>query len=105
MDIYPTLAELAGLPIPEHVEGKSLLPLLQDPAAAWDSVAITTSGFRNHSVRTGRYRYTRYSDRSEELYDLDADPHEWHNLIGEAGASNGRDALAAWLPKSDAPPH
>ena len=105
MDIYPTLAELAGLPIPEHVEGKSLLPLLQDPAVSWDSAAITTSGFRNHSVRTGRYRYTRYSDRSEELYDLDADPHEWNNLIGEAGASSVRDALAAWLPTSNAPPH
>ena len=105
MDIYPTLAELAGLPVPGHVEGRSLLPLLRDPAAAWDSAAITTSGFRNHSVRSKRYRYTRYSDRSEELYDLDADPHEWHNLISEASYAGVREALAERLPKRDNPPH
>lgn len=104
MDIYPTLAELAGLPVPRHVEGRSLLPLLKDPDAERGSAAITTSGFRNHSVRDERYRYTRYSDRSEELYDLAADPHEWNNLIGETGNSAIRDSLAKWLPRTDAPP-
>ena len=104
MDIYPTLAELAGLPVPSHVEGRSLLPLLKDPDAERVSAAVTTSGFRNHSVRGERYRYTRYSDRSEELYDLATDPHEWNNLIGETGHSAIRDALAKWLPETDARP-
>ena len=104
MDIYPTLAELAGLPIPEYLEGRSLLPLLKNPDATWDSAAITTASFRNHSVRTSRYRFTRYADNSEELYDLETDPHEWNNLIGQADISSLRDALAEWLPQSNAPP-
>ena len=80
LDIYPTLVDLAGLGQPSHLEGHSLRPLLEDPAAEWPHHAVTTYRFGNHSVRTRHYRYIRYSDGGEELYDHREDPHEWHNL-------------------------
>ena len=80
LDIYPTLAELAGLGLPAHLEGNSLLPLLRDPSVEWPHNAITTYPFGNHSVRTRPYRYIRYENGDEELYDHDEDQHEWRNL-------------------------
>ena len=69
MDIYPTLTELAGLETPGHVEGTSLVPLIIDQDAPWEHVALSTFGYMNHAVRSDRYRYIRYYDGSEELYD------------------------------------
>ena len=69
MSIYPTLCELTGLPIPEHVEGVSIRSLLADPQAAWDRPALTTHGFGSHAVRTEKWRYIRYDNGDEELYD------------------------------------
>lgn len=103
LDVYPTLAELAGLPVPDHLEGASLLPLIENPRAEWDHVAITTDGFRNHTVRGQRYRYTRHPDGSEELYDLEADPDEWRNLAGDPALADVQARLAARLPEVDAP--
>jgi len=48
LDIYPTMADLAGLPVGEHLEGKSLRPLLADPVTAWDRPVLTTHGRNNH---------------------------------------------------------
>lgn len=93
VDLYQTLAELAGLAAPANLEGHSLLPLLADPEAAWDHPAYTQVQRRvgkgkdrkmimGRSVRTQRYRYTEWGDGGEfgiELYDYDKDPHEWHN--------------------------
>jgi arylsulfatase A-like enzyme len=103
MSIYPTLCELAGLPIPKHVEGHSIVPLLRDPAAAWDRPAITTHGFKNHAVRTERWRYIRYADGGEELYDEIKDPYEWTNLAGRPEFERTKAELARWLPEKDAP--
>ena len=105
MDIYPTLAELAGLDIPPHVEGNSLVPLLEDSRAPWEHLALTTAGFRNHSVRDERYRYTRWSDGSEELYDHYNDPHEWKNLAANKAMAGIKRKLASTLPNRSAPPH
>jgi iduronate 2-sulfatase len=80
MSIYPTLSELCGLPIPAHVEGATIRKLLADPAAKWDRPALTTHGYENHAVRTAQWRYIRYRDGGEELYDETKDPHEWTNL-------------------------
>ena len=77
LNIYPTLADLCGLPIPEHVQGLTLRPLLGDPTADWKSPALTTHGRGNHGVRDARWRYIRYRDGSEELYDHRTDPMEW----------------------------
>lgn len=103
MAIYPTLCELAGLPVPQHVEGTSIVPLLRDPQAGWRLPAITTHGFRNHTVRTERWRYIRYVDGGEELYDEAADPYEWTNLADRPEHAATKAELAQWLPKHDAP--
>lgn len=99
LDIYPTLAELCGLPVGEHLEGKSLKPLLQDPALPWDRPVVTTHGRNNHSVRSERWRLIRYSDATEELYDHRSDPMEWTNLAGDPRLAEVKKKLAAWLPK------
>ncbi len=103
VDLYPTLAELAGFEIPEHVDGRSLMPLLIDPATDWQHVALSTFGYKNHAVRSDRYRYIRYADGSEELYDHDSDPHEWQNLAADPEYSTIKQELIEQLPQIDAP--
>jgi len=83
IDLYPTLLELCGVPEREGLDGQSLVPLLQDPQRVWPRPVLTTFGFQNHAVRTERWRYIRYVDGGEELYDHDNDPKEWHNLASE----------------------
>lgn len=104
LDIYPTLVELCGLAPPRHPEGRSLVPLLRDPGAAWDSAAVSTWHPGNHGVRTEGWRYIRYADGSEELYDTRDDPHEWHNRAGDPALSDRKAALARHLPAKDAAP-
>ncbi|MBB5037043.1 sulfatase [Prosthecobacter dejongeii] len=101
MNIYPTLCELTGLPLPAHVKGASLMPLLKDPTVAWDQVAICTHGRGNHGVRDARWRYIRYADGSEELYDHTQDPNEWTNLAQDKGLAEVKAKLAAALPAAD----
>ena len=107
VDVYPTLLELAGLRPGEALDGHSLAPLLDDPDAPWPHVALTTFGPGNHTVRSRRWRYTRYADGSEELYDHDADPREWHNLIAREPRTDAVEEvladLRARLPAADAP--
>ena len=76
VDLYPTLLELAGLPAKPDLDGVSIVPLLKNPSAPWERPALTTKAFQNHALRTERWRYIRYADGSEELYDHDADPLE-----------------------------
>jgi arylsulfatase A-like enzyme len=102
MNIYPTLADLCGLEIPKHCEGVSMVPLLNNPEAEWDRPALTTHGRNNHAVRSERFRYIRYEDGSEELYDHDADPLEWKNLAADAKFADVKAELAKSLPKVNA---
>ena len=103
MDLYPTLKALAGLRVPGHAEGTSLVPLLEDPDASWEHAAVSTFGFRNHAVRDHRYRYIKYADGSEELYDHERDPHEWENLASSDDMRDVKKRLASWLPRRNAP--
>lgn len=103
LDLYPTLCELCNLPIPPHVEGKSILPLLKNPNAEWDRPVITTHGYMNHAVRSERWRYIRYSDGTEELYDHEKDPMEWTNLAADPAYASVKAELAKWLPKVNRP--
>jgi len=96
--VYPTLIELAHLAAKPELEGSSLAPLLKDPDAPWDRPALTTHGKDNHSLRDERWRYIRYSDGMEELYDHDADPLEWKNLASDARHVDVKKRLAAFLP-------
>ena len=94
LDIYPTVADLAGLPIPENVQGKSLRKLLVEPEINWDRHAFTQVYRRSYngdsdkkivdgrSIRYKQWRYTEWDkgDEGMELYDYDNDPHEFENL-------------------------
>ena len=102
LDLYPTLVDLAGLPIRSGLDGESLAPLLRDPSARRTKPAAMTYLRGNHAVRTERWRYIRYADGSEELYDHERDPHEWNNVAGEHPAVTRR--LRRWLPETDAAP-
>ncbi|TLD69696.1 hypothetical protein FEM03_15290 [Phragmitibacter flavus] len=102
MSIYPTLTDLAGIEKPAHVEGDSIRPLLADPAAKWDKPAITTYLRGNHSVRSEDWRYIRYQNGDEELYDEKKDPYEWTNLADDPEHAGIKAQLAAHLPGNDA---
>jgi len=99
LDMYPTLVDLAGLPENLRNEGQSLRPLIENPAAAWDHPAITTLFAGNHALTTDEYRYIRYKDGSEELYDRANDPNEWTNLAGDGKLAGVKAELAKRLPR------
>jgi arylsulfatase A-like enzyme len=103
IDLFPTLIELCGLPPLADLDGISLVPLLKDPAREWDRPALTTHQQGNHALRSERWRYIRYADGGEELYDHANDPNEWTNLAGRADLAAVKGDLAKWLPKTDAP--
>ena len=98
IDIYPTLCELAGLPVSAQLEGRSLVPLLSDPELPWKKAAFnqfrrrTPEGeLMGYSMRTDRYRYIEWQDRksgsvmARELYDHENDPLENKSLAGDSG--------------------
>jgi arylsulfatase A-like enzyme len=103
LDIYPTLAELCGLAKPANLEGHSIVPLLKNANAPREWPAITSHNQGNHTVRTEQWRYIRYADGSEELYDMVKDPNEWTNLAGDKKFASVKADLARWLPKVDRP--
>jgi arylsulfatase A-like enzyme len=104
LDIYPTLVELSGLPPRDDLEGHSLVPQLKDASAERPWPAITSHNQGNHGVRSRHWRYIRYADGSEELYDLRSDRREWRNV---AHVATNQAVLAEhrrWLPTIDRPP-
>jgi arylsulfatase A-like enzyme len=103
-DIYPTLNELCGLKPRTDLEGISLVPQLRDASTKRDRPAITSHNQGNHGIRTERWRYIRYADGSEELYDMHSDPHEWTNLAAMPEHASVLAEHRRWLPKIDVPP-
>ena len=101
MTIYPTLTDLCGIPTPQHVEGSSIRTLLADPKSAWVQPAITTYRFKNHAVRVEGWRYIRYENGDEELYNEIADPNEWKNLARDPAFAAKKAELAKLLPTRD----
>ncbi|MHB1081001.1 MAG: sulfatase [Prosthecobacter sp.] len=102
IDLYPTLCDLTQLPLPEHLDGSSLKPLLLDPTAKREQPAITCmNGGKNagYAARDERWRYIRYADGSEELYDHQADPNEWTNLAAKPEHAALKATLAGFFPK------
>lgn len=92
LDLYPTLADLAGVRAPAGLHGRSLTPLLKNPDAKWDHPALTqvrrgpgASGYMGYSVRTEKWRYTEWDKgkRGAELYSQVDDPHELDNLAAD----------------------
>lgn len=101
IDLYPTLCDLAHLKRPAHLDGESLVPLLRDSTTQRARPAITTMGGDDrvsYAARTDRWRYIRYADASEELYDHNADPNEWTNLATRPDHDELKKSLAAFFP-------
>ena len=80
IDLYPTVTQFCRVEPPEGLDGRSLVPLLQDPGISTGRAVVTTFDPGNVTLRTDHWRYIRYADGSEELYDHRTDPNEWHNL-------------------------
>ncbi len=119
VDIYPTLCDLAGLPVPSSLDGRSLVPLMKDSntkVREFSASIYTRSNEHGkhlgYTIRTDRYRYIgwyRYQWQSSgslrvqgkpvatELYDYVADPNETDNLAGKPEYSNTESELAEFL--------
>jgi arylsulfatase A-like enzyme len=121
LDLYPTLIELCTAGTSSAVQdsvvklqnlrdentqldGVSLVPLLRDPKAEWNRPAVIEYKQGNVAVRSERYRYIRYRDGGEELYDHRVDSHEWNNLASEKDAAPIKSELAGWITKQWAEP-
>ena len=93
IDVAPTILELGGVPIPELMQGRSLVPLFEDdPAADWRTEFFCEHLFERSDIpksegcRTEDTKYLRYFEQDpvyEELYDLRTDPHESVNLAAD----------------------
>jgi arylsulfatase A-like enzyme len=103
MSVYPTLCDLCGIEAPSHLEGRSIRKLLAEPTSAWDQPAITTFGRNNHAVRSESWRYIRYADGGEELYDETNDPYEWTNLAADSRYESQKAQLALLVPTKNQP--
>jgi arylsulfatase A-like enzyme len=101
--VYRTLADMAGLDVPDYVDGESLTQQLREPATELDSPAITTWGRGNYSVRGDKFRYTKYFDGGEELYDHANDPQEWKNLADDPQFAANKNELSNFLPGNESP--
>ncbi len=97
VDLFPTIADYCHIPPPPGLAGQSLRPQLTDPTTRGKPCALTviTRGpnERGDSVRTARWRYTRWSDGTEELYDHLTDPGETHSV-----ADSNREVIAELAP-------
>lgn len=103
VDLFPTLNELCELPAVPHLDGRTLTPLLEAPSRT-DGVALVQFRPGQCAIRTHRYRYIRYADGGEELYDHATDPGEHHNLSADATAASLKAELQAHVPTRWAPP-
>jgi uncharacterized sulfatase len=103
VDIFPTVAELAGLPIPKGLDGVSLVPLLKNPEAEWEKAAFSQVQFREvngRAVRTEHWRYVEWGEEGSagmELYDQVSDSQEMNNLAGKAEHSERIEGLQKLL--------
>lgn len=102
LDLYPTVVDLCGLPSRKECEGLSLRPLLEN-AAAKRPPAVIDYLRGNHAVRNDRWRYIRYHDGTEELYDESADKEDWKNLAADPKYATIKTELARWIPKHAVP--
>lgn len=112
VDVVPTILETLGVPVPTHrVEGRSLLPLLHgQPVDDWRDMVYSELDYswrqarltlgktrlercRAFSLRTARWRYVHWLDEPEQLFDLDADPQEFHDLGRDPATATVRAGL------------
>ena len=104
IDLYPTMLELCHLPSVTGLEGISLIPQLKDQSTRRIEPAITTWHYNNHAARSLNFRYIRYRDGSEELYDHRTDPGEHHNLANDPRLASIKKKLGAYMPTTNVMP-
>lgn len=97
IDIYPTLAELCGLSIPAHVQGKSLASLWSNPQTNVHDEVYTLRNRNDHLLRTDRWALMRYGNGDLELYDMQNDPQQFTNLASDSKHQETLQTLQAWL--------
>jgi arylsulfatase A-like enzyme len=103
-DMYPTLVDLCALPNPvQTFDGISLVPFMKDPSLKSERPAMTAHYYKCYSLRNENWRYSLYSDGSEELYDEEKDPNEWTNLAGNPEYNAVKQQMKKWMPKESAP--
>lgn len=104
LDIYPTLVELCDLSTPsQSLDGTSLVPVIEDENFDKKRPSITYHIKGSTSIRNDRWRYIRYYDGTEELYNEHEDPNEWHNLANQPKYEATIERLSKWLPEKIAP--
>lgn len=103
IDVYPTLAELAGISLPKATEGTSLVPQIRNPHLTRQTPAITEHNPGNFGVRDRDFRLIHYADGSEELYKVSQDPNEFCNLIGDARYTEKVEFLRSFVRERPAP--
>ena len=106
IDMYPTFVEMCRLPQPhQNLEGKSIAATLADPAAAEDrSVYLPHMNPGEYAIINRDWRYIRYGEDGEELYDVQSDPNEWTNLAARPEHENLKTQMRELAPKSFAEP-
>ncbi|MEC9004971.1 MAG: sulfatase [Planctomycetota bacterium] len=106
IDMYPTLIDLCGLPAThQDLEGESLAKTLGDPTSARDrNVFLPHMNPGEYAVINRDWRYIRYGEDGEELYDLQADPNEWHNLAAKPEHAARKIELQKFAPATFAEP-
>lgn len=104
IDIFPTLAELARVPTSQKLDGQSLRPLLNKPSRKWNRPALTTLAPGNHSLQSTDWHYIRYADGTEELYNRQADPHEWFNRASHPDSAEHLRHFRQRVPSRDRQP-
>ena len=104
LSLYPTLTQLAGLPPRQACDGQNLTPLLENPEADWDHVALTHLGTPGtFGLSAEGWRYIRYTEGGEELYWISRDPYEWENLAQRPEYRAKLEELRALGPKEFRP--
>lgn len=101
IDLYPTLVDLCRLPAKDNLDGRSLVPLLKKPSEPWPYPVITTFKPENHAARNENWRYIRYANGEEELYNHQNDPNEWHNLAALPEYGKIKEELRKAFPKEE----
>lgn len=100
IDLFPTLMDYCELPKPrQRIEGKSIRSVLEDPAATWSRPGITVYEEQMFSVTDGQFRYIRYADGTEELYDRNEDPSEFANRADDPSLEFVKERLKQSLPE------
>jgi len=98
IDMFPTLLELCGLPAVNGLQGRSLVPLMQDPLQSWQYPVLTTYLKNHHAIRLGKWCYMRYENGDEELYDRSTDQGQFTNLAGRPDLAGVKEELGRLMP-------